>query len=69
LDLVRNQLQIKYPQLPVNQPFIAIDFGDGQSAALMSSGRLFDVHKNLPSKGKHFSKKQNKIAVWFSERW
>jgi hypothetical protein len=35
----------------MNQPFISMDFGDGQLVSLMSSGRLFDVHKNLPSKG------------------
>ena len=58
LDLVRNELQTKYPQLTINEPFVAIDFGSGQLTALMSSGRLFDVHKNLPSKGENFSKKK-----------
>ncbi|CAF0901268.1 unnamed protein product [Adineta ricciae] len=51
-DNVRNELQVKYPQLPMNQPFISMDFGDGQLASLMTSGRLFDVHKNLPAKVK-----------------
>ncbi|CAF0932250.1 unnamed protein product [Rotaria sp. Silwood1] len=51
-DKVRNELQMKYPQLSINQPFISMDFGDGQLSSLMSSGRLFDVHRNLSSKVK-----------------
>ncbi|CAF0798722.1 unnamed protein product [Rotaria sordida] len=51
-DKVRNELQMKYPQLSINQPFVSIDFGDGQLLSLMSSGRLFDVQKNLSSKVK-----------------
>jgi hypothetical protein len=35
-----------------------MDFGDGQLASLMSSGRLFDVHKNLSSKGKNLQNKK-----------
>jgi hypothetical protein len=57
--LVRNELQTKYPQLSINQPFISMDFGDGQLSSLMTSGRLFDVHKNLPSKGINIPKKFN----------
>ncbi|CAF4949173.1 unnamed protein product, partial [Rotaria socialis] len=34
----------------MNQPFISMDFGDGQLASLMTSGRLFDVHKGLSSR-------------------
>ena len=50
--LVRNVLQNKYPQLSINQPLIPMDFGSGTLNALMNGGRLFDAHKNLPSKGK-----------------
>ncbi|CAF0783507.1 unnamed protein product [Adineta steineri] len=50
-DKVRKELQVKYPQLSMNQPFISMDF-DGQLPALTNGGRLFDVHKNLPSKVK-----------------
>ncbi|CAF0860881.1 unnamed protein product [Adineta steineri] len=50
-DKVRKELQVKYPQLSMNQPFISMDF-DGQLPALTNGGRLFDVHKNLPAKVK-----------------
>jgi hypothetical protein len=44
----------------MNHPFISIDFGDGQLSSLMSSGRLFDVHKNLPSKGRNIQYKSER---------
>ncbi|CAF4662125.1 unnamed protein product, partial [Rotaria socialis] len=49
-DTVRSEFQVKYPQISMNQPFISMDFGDGQLASLMTSGRLFDVHKGLSSR-------------------
>ena len=52
IDLVRNELQHKYPDLSIiHQPLVSMDFGNGPLKSLMTSGRLFDVHKNLPSKG------------------
>lgn len=49
---VRSKLQRQYPELSLNHPFVAMDFGDGQVSSLMTGGRLIDVHRNLPSKGK-----------------
>jgi hypothetical protein len=46
-----------------------MDFGgDGQLASLMTSGRLFDVHKNLPSKGRNIQSKRKRQFFAYSER-
>ena len=45
----------------INQPFVPIDFNNEQLSSLMSSGRLFDVHKNLPSKSKRKPELKSKI--------
>lgn len=67
LFLVQNELQTKYPELSISQPFVSMDFGDGQLSSLMTSGRLFDVHKNLPSKGIQniIEKKKSSTILFF----
>lgn len=67
--LVRNEIQTKYPQLAVNQPFLSIDFGNGPLAGLTNGGRLFDVHKNLPSKGTQLVFRNSNERISFSQRW
>jgi len=69
---VRDELQVKYSQLTADQPLLSFDFGQGQLASLTNGGRLFDVHRNLPSKGIHsikICKQTTNFCVCSSQRW